>query len=113
MAREPLERMLTEADLDANPNQQFRRWLLEAEEAGEPVPNAMAVATVTPDGLPAVRMLLLEEVDERGFVFQTNIESPKARDLTHVPYAALVFHWPRLARQVRVCGNVSELTLAE
>jgi pyridoxamine 5'-phosphate oxidase len=94
------DRTLTESDLDADPHRQFRTWLREATESGEPMPNAMAVATSSPDGWPSVRMILLEEVDEHGFVFQTNLESPKARDLEAVPRAAFAFFWPILLSAV-------------
>jgi pyridoxamine 5'-phosphate oxidase len=107
------ERTLGESDLDADPHQQFGTWLREATEAGEPMPNAMAVATSSARGVPSVRMLLLEEVDERGFVFQTNLESPKAHDLAAVPRAALTFFWPTLLRQVRVTGSVELLSRPE
>src|SRR5215467_14062671 len=72
-------RSLDEADLDADPHQQFRRWLQEAIDAGERMPNAMALATVSRDGMPSVRMVLCEDADARGFAFQTNLASPKAR----------------------------------
>ncbi len=100
---------LNEDALDAEPHRQFRTWLREATDAGEPMPNAMALATAGSDGVPSVRMVLLEDVDERGFAFQTNLESPKALDLAAVPHAALVFFWPRLLRQVRVTGGVEPL----
>jgi pyridoxamine 5'-phosphate oxidase len=107
------ERTLSEADLDADPHAQFRTWLREAVESGEPMPNAMAVATGSADGVPSVRMILLEDVDERGFTFQTNIESPKARDLAAIPRAALAFFWPILLRQVRITGRVDPLSRTE
>jgi pyridoxamine 5'-phosphate oxidase len=107
------ERTLSEADLDPDPYAQFRTWLHEAIESGEPMPNAMAVATCSAEAVPSVRMILLEEVDERGFTFQTNIESPKARDLAAVPRAALAFFWPILLRQVRITGTVEPLSRDE
>jgi pyridoxamine 5'-phosphate oxidase len=107
------ERTLGESDLDPDPHTQFRAWLEAATQAGEPMPNAMAVATCGADGSPTVRMLLLESVDERGFVFETNLESPKARDLAAVPRAALAFFWPLLVRQVRVTGPVEPLSRDE
>jgi pyridoxamine 5'-phosphate oxidase len=113
MAAAQPERTLSETDLDPSPHRQFRTWLDEATAAGESAPTAMALATVGVDGLPAVRMLLLEDVDERGFVFQTNLESPKARDLAATPAAALVFFWPLAVRQVRVTGSVEALTRDE
>src|ERR1700730_8213992 len=107
------ERTLSEGDLDPDPHQQFRVWMGAATEAGEAMPNAMQVATVGADGGPSVRTLLLEQVDDRGFVFQTNVESPKARELAANPRAALLFLWPRLLRQVRVTGTVEPLARDE
>jgi len=107
------ERTLDEADLAAEPQRQFQRWLADAEAAGEPQPRAMALATASPDGLPAVRMVLLQQVDERGFTFETNLDSPKAADLRANPRAGLVFYWPRLGRQVRVSGAVAPLDRAD
>jgi pyridoxamine 5'-phosphate oxidase len=100
---------LSENQLDPEPHRQFATWLREAVEAGEPMPNAMALATAGADGVPSVRMVLFEDVDERGFTFQTNLESPKALAMTAVPRAAVVFFWPLLLRQVRVTGNVEPL----
>lgn len=113
MAAPPAERSLDERDLDPEPDRQFQRWLTDATAAGEPLPGALALATVDADGSPRVRMMQLEGVDNRGFTFQTNLESPKAADLRRVPRAAIVFHWPRLLRQVRATGEVSALSRAE
>jgi pyridoxamine 5'-phosphate oxidase len=104
---------LNEEDVDPDPIVEFDRWFGLAGEAGEPQPNAMALATATPDGEPAVRMVLLHQADERGFVFFTNYESDKSRDLTANPQAAAVLYWPRLHRQVRVRGPVERTTRAE
>jgi pyridoxamine 5'-phosphate oxidase len=104
---------LSEDQLDPEPHRQFAAWLREAVEAGEPMPNAMALATAGADGAPSVRMVLFEDVDERGFTFQTNLESPKALAMTAVPRAALAFFWPRLVRQVRVTGDVEPLSRDE
>jgi pyridoxamine 5'-phosphate oxidase len=98
---------LNEDDLDPDPIAEFGRWFRLAGEVGEPQPNAMALATVTAAGTPAVRMVLLYRVDQRGFVFFTNYESDKGRDLAANPRAAAVFYWPRLHRQVRVHGPVT------
>jgi pyridoxamine 5'-phosphate oxidase len=105
----PSELALLERDLDAEPHRQFGRWFAEAKASGEPMAHAMALATVDADGSPSARMVLLEGVDVEGFVFQTNTESPKARDLAANPQAALTFFWPLLLRQVRVRGTVSLL----
>jgi pyridoxamine 5'-phosphate oxidase len=98
---------LNQEDLDPDPIAQFSRWFRLAGEVGEPQPNAMALATVTAEGWPAVRMVLLYRVDERGLVFFTNYESDKGRDLAANPRAAAAFYWPRLHRQVRVHGPVT------
>jgi pyridoxamine 5'-phosphate oxidase len=91
----------------------FRAWMAEAE-AGEPNdPNAMTLATATPEGRPSARMVLLKEVDERGFVFYTNLESRKGEELAANPFAALCFHWKSLLRQVRVEGPVEPVSDAE
>jgi pyridoxamine 5'-phosphate oxidase len=98
---------LTEADADADALRQFARWFAEAQQAGLLEPNAMTLATATPDGRPAARMVLLKAFDAHGFVFFTNQQSPKARDLVANPRSALVFYWDRLERQVRITGTVS------
>ena len=98
---------LNEADLDADPIRQFARWLADAVAANIPAPEAMTVATATREGVPSARMVLLKGVDEGGFVFFTNYDSQKGRELAENPRAALVFYWPTLARQVRVTGSVS------
>jgi pyridoxamine 5'-phosphate oxidase len=107
------ERSLDEADLEPDPHRQFAVWLRDAIDAGEPMPRAMALATTSRDGVPSVRMVLVEDVDPRGFVFQTNLDSPKAHDLAAVPHAAAAFFWPRLLRQVRASGPVAPLSRGE
>lgn len=91
----------------------FAAWLLEAEKSEPNDPNAMALATVDADGLPDVRMVLLKDFDEDGFVFYTNYESAKGRELIAQPKAALLFHWKSLRRQVRVRGPVEQVSAAE
>jgi pyridoxamine-phosphate oxidase len=103
------ELALLEQDLDPDPHRQFERWRAEAVESGERMANAMTLATVSRDGVPSARMVLLEAVDADGFVFQTNTDSPKARDIEANPRAALTFFWPILLRQVRVSGGVELL----
>ncbi|HEX9703223.1 MAG TPA: pyridoxamine 5'-phosphate oxidase [Rhodospirillales bacterium] len=96
-----------------DPIAEFRDWLADAE-ASEPVnPNAMALATTTPDGRPSVRMVLLKGVDDRGFVFYTNLESRKGQELAGNPEASLCFYWKTLARQVRIDGAVEPVSDAE
>lgn len=99
---------LLESDLDPDPLVQFRRWLADATAR---VPEAMALATATADGAPSVRMVLLKQADEDGFVFHTSYESRKGRELEANPRAALLFHWD--GRQVRIEGAVERVTEAE
>jgi pyridoxamine 5'-phosphate oxidase len=109
VAREPLD----VAVVDPDPRRQFERWFDAARHAGVRQPDAMTLATVTRAGRPAARTVLLRGLDERGFAFYTNLESAKADDLDHEPYAALVFHWREVERQVRVSGPVSRLPDAD
>ena len=104
---------LGEADLEADPISQFRTWFDQALAAGLAEPNAMTVATATPDGRPSARMVLIKGVDQRGFVFYTNYESRKGQELAGNPYAALVFYWAELERQVRIEGVVEQLSPEE
>ena len=97
----------------ADPIAQFAAWLEMARQAKLSEPTAMAVATAGADGMPAVRMLLLKEWNERGFVFYTHLASPKAADLKANPHAALCFYWQPLGRQVRVVGPVERVSDAE
>jgi pyridoxamine 5'-phosphate oxidase len=98
---------LEASDLDEDPIRQFHTWLMDAADAGHREPNAMTLATAAPDGTPSARIVLLRGVDEHGFAWYTNRASAKGRDLAANPLAALVFHWERLERQVRVSGPVS------
>jgi pyridoxamine 5'-phosphate oxidase len=100
-------------ELDPDPLQQFERWFAEAREAGLAAPEAMALATATPDGRPSVRMVLMKNADERGFDFYTHYESRKGGELAANPHAALLFHWQPLGRQVRVEGRVVRIAPAE
>lgn len=95
---------LLERDVEADPLRQFARWFDEAMAAGVDEPNAMTLATATPEGAPDARVVLLKGVDARGFVFFTNYESAKGQQLAANPRAALVFLWRELERQVRVLG---------
>ena len=97
----------------ADPISLFADWLREAEAAEPNDPNAMALATVDGDGMPNVRMVLLKDFDARGFVFFTNFESAKGRELLAHSKAAVVLHWKSLQRQVRVRGDVSAVDQAE
>jgi len=106
-------RGLKESDLDPDPIAQFRRWFAEARRAGLYLPEAMAVATATPDGKPSVRMMLLKTVDRRGFVFFTNYGSRKAGEMEENPQAAVVVHWSELQRQVRIEGRLRRISQEE
>jgi pyridoxamine 5'-phosphate oxidase len=88
-------------------------WLAEAEQSEPNDPNAMALATVGEDGMPSVRMVLLKGYDETGFVFYTNYESKKGRQILHAMKAAIVLHWKSLRRQIRVEGEVEKVSDAE
>ena len=99
---------MDERDLDADPLRQFERWFEAAGDA-VPVPEAVMLATATPDGRPSARMVLLKGADTRGFAFYTNAESRKGRELGANPHAALLFHWQPLGRQVRVEGPVERV----
>ncbi|NLP61561.1 pyridoxamine 5'-phosphate oxidase [Paraburkholderia sacchari] len=104
---------LDTSDVDPDPIRQFQTWFNQALDARLPEPNAMTVATVDQDGRPAARILLIKAVDERGFVFFTNYESRKGRELAANPHAALLFHWIELERQVRIEGRVEKTSDAE
>ena len=97
---------LDEKTIDRDPIKQFQIWFNDAITAKLPLPEAMTLATATPDGKPSARMVLLKQVDHDGFVFFTNYRSAKAEQLDVNPYAALVFYWSQLDRQVRVEGSV-------
>ena len=104
---------LIEANAPAEPLQLFASWMDEATEAGLRLPNAMMLATVTREGHPTARMVLLKAVERGGFVFYTNYESSKARDLDSSARAALLFHWNALERQVRIEGRVERVSGAD
>ncbi len=104
---------LEETSIDPDPIKQFQSWLNDAVAAQLPLPEAMTLATASPDGRPSARMVLLKQVDQDGFVFFTNYRSAKARQLDANPYASLVFYWPQLERQVRVEGSVDRTSEEE
>jgi pyridoxamine 5'-phosphate oxidase len=105
--------MNSDFDQVAEPFVLFAEWLKAAEGSEPNDPNAMALATVDADGLPDVRMVLLKGFDQNGFVFFTNFESAKGRELLANPKAALCFHWKSLRKQVRVRGPVSVVSAEE
>ena len=106
------KRQLSEEDCAADPIVQFEQWLNEAMTAQVNEPTAVNVAAVGTDGRPNSRMVLLKEVNPRGFVFFTNYQSRKGQSLAARPFAALTFFWPELERQVRVEGRVEKLDAA-
>jgi pyridoxamine 5'-phosphate oxidase len=106
------EAELRRADLASDPLDQFRDWFAEASAAVE-VPEAVALATATPDAAPSARMVLLKGFDERGLVFFSHYTSRKGRELEANPQAALLFHWSPLGRQVRVEGRVDRVPAEE
>ena len=104
---------LAEADALADPLAQFERWFKEALAAQLPLANAMTLATVTPQGAPDARIVLLKGVDGGGFVFYTNYDSRKGKQLAARPEACLVFLWTQLERQVRIEGKVEKVAAAD
>ncbi len=113
LRREYMRAGLSEADADANPIKQFERWFEEALQAGVPLPNAMTLATVAASGAPSARVVLLKGIEDGGFVFYTNFQSRKGRELRARAEACLVFLWAELERQVRIEGAVEKVTPAE
>jgi pyridoxamine 5'-phosphate oxidase len=107
-------RGLHRTDLLADPFEQFGRWFEESvRSAGDREPNAMTLATATPDGYPSVRVVLLKGFNSQGFVFFTNYESRKGEHLERNPRAALNFHWPWLERQIQIEGPVEKVSRDE
>jgi pyridoxamine 5'-phosphate oxidase len=104
---------LLETEANPNPIAQFQSWFAAAVAAQLPEPNAMTIATATPDGMPSARVVLLKDVDDRGFVFFTNYNSHKGQELMANPQAAIVFLWKELERQVRIQGRVEKIAPAE
>jgi pyridoxamine 5'-phosphate oxidase len=103
---------LSETDTERDPFRQFQRWFDDALAAKLPLPNAMTLATVTPQGAPSARIVLLKGVEDGGFVFFTNYHSRKGRELEARPAACLVFQWSDLERQVRIDGAVEKVPAA-
>lgn len=104
---------LREQDAPAHPLQLFARWFEQAQAIGLREPQAMTLATSTPDGQPSARVVLLKAYDEQGFVFFTNYHSRKGQELSTNPRAALLFYWDALARQVRIEGSLIQVSEAE
>jgi pyridoxamine 5'-phosphate oxidase len=104
---------LRRADLDPDPLGQFTKWFQHALAANLPEANAMTLATSDKQGNPSARIMLLKDVDERGFIFFSNYESRKGRELEMNPNAALLFYWPELERQIRIAGTVARIARDE
>jgi pyridoxamine 5'-phosphate oxidase len=104
---------LDTTDVLPDPFAQFRQWFDAALAAGLPEPNAMHISTVTASGRPDGRIVLLKDMSEAGFVFYTNYESRKGRELTDHPFAALTFFYPQLERQIRIEGTVEKVSAEE
>jgi pyridoxamine 5'-phosphate oxidase len=100
---------LRERDVDPDPVRQFSVWFSEAASSGVRLPEAAALATATPEGDPSVRMVLVKEMEARGFAFYSNFHSRKGRELAANPRAALLFYWDPLGRQVRIEGEVERV----
>lgn len=111
--KQPVSNILDETKVPANPIALFRRWFNEAIASGSRLPDSMTLATATADGKPSARMVLLKGVEDHGFVFYTNYNSRKARELDENPRAALVFYWSQLDRQVRIEGAVERISGSE
>lgn len=111
--REYLQGGLRRDDLPLDPLALFETWQGQAIACGLPDPTAMVVATVAPDGQPSQRLVLLKQLDERGFVFYTNYGSRKAREIAGNAQVSLLFPWHGMERQVRVCGRAEKVSTAE
>ncbi len=105
--------MTKEITLPSNPYDLFKEWLSIAEEKEPNDPNAMCLATSTTDGTPSARMVLLKGLDDRGFVFYTNTKSHKGNQIDNNPKAAICFHWKSMRKQVRVEGDIVEVSTEE
>ena len=100
-------------DITADPFMLFDTWFQDAEKTEPNDPNAMVLATATPDGRPSARVVLLKGVDRRGFVFYTNLQSRKGQELAENPHVALLFHWKSLRRQIRIEGSITPVSTDE
>jgi pyridoxamine 5'-phosphate oxidase len=110
--REYLGDPLSEVHSDPNPMRQFAHWFEQVRHT-EADPTAMALATASPDGRPSVRTVLLKGIDDRGYIFYTNYESRKAREMEATGRASLLFFWPSVERQVRIDGTVERISPVE
>jgi pyridoxamine 5'-phosphate oxidase len=108
-----MEHGLNREYLDDNPFQQFELWFTQAIDSEIPEPNAMSIATVSSEGQPSLRTVLLKTYDEKGFVFFTNYESRKAQEIKQNPKVALLFPWVALGRQIKITGSASKISFTE
>lgn len=113
LRKEYLKGDLSESSINSNPFRQFKHWFDEAIESKIDEPNAMALATSDKNGIPSVRIVLLKEFSESGFMFFTNYKSRKGKELTQNPRASLLFFWKELERQVRIEGLVERVSQKE
>lgn len=113
LRRDYARESLSERDVAADPIAQFEKWFSQAQGAGSIEPNAMTLATSTPDGHPSARIVLLKSVDATGFVFYTDYRSRKGAELESNPHVSLCFWWGELQRQVRVTGTVARASREE
>ena len=104
---------LLEQNASPDPFEQFEKWFADAIHAKIDLPDAMTLATATPDGIPSARMVVLRGFDEKGFCFYTDYESQKGQEIAENPHAALVFYWRELDRQVRSAGTVKKMSVEE
>ena len=109
LRRDYMQRALDESEIAADPITQFDSWYREVLTSGVVEPNAMTLATVTAEGRPSARIVLLKDFDQRGFTFFTNYESRKGQELAQHPWGALVFWWDVMERQVRIEGAVTRV----
>jgi len=108
-----IEQALDEKEVDSSPFKQFEIWFKQAEAAVPILPNAMTLATATKDGTPSARVVLLKDFYDSGFVFYTNYDSAKGKELDENPVAALCFYWSELGRQIRISGTVTRTSREE
>ncbi|HTD67515.1 MAG TPA: pyridoxamine 5'-phosphate oxidase [Candidatus Limnocylindria bacterium] len=113
LRREYTKGGLRRADLDPNPLIQFQKWFEQALNSQLIEPSAMTLATADEQGRPSARIVLLKAADERGFVFFTNYDSRKGRELARNPHAALVLYWAELEREICIAGEVTKVSSAE
>ncbi|MGH7496096.1 MAG: pyridoxamine 5'-phosphate oxidase [bacterium] len=113
MRKEYLQRALLENEVDLDPIVQFQKWFADAVAANLPEPEAMTLATCTTAGKPSARIVLLKGCDQQGFIFFTNYNSRKGHELSQNAFAALVFWWVALERQIRIEGRVEEISAEE